>query len=78
MCNEFTLFLLKSNNRCGTRKKWIGGFDKVPHKRLLWKFRNRGGFGGTVINWMEDYLTRREMRTVGERESTYKIIRKNE
>ncbi len=35
-------------------------FDKVPHKKL----RNRGGLGGTVINWMEDYLTRREMRTV--------------
>ncbi len=39
-------------------------FDKVPHKGLLWKLRNRGGLGGTVINWMEDYLMRREMRTV--------------
>ncbi len=26
--------------------------------------RNRGGLGGTVINWVEDYLMRREMWTV--------------
>ena len=39
-------------------------FDKVPHKRLLWKLKNIGGLKGTIWKWMEDYLQGREMRTV--------------
>ena len=39
-------------------------FDKVPHKRLLWKIKNCGGIGGRLLNWMGDYLSEREMRTV--------------
>ena len=39
-------------------------FDKVPHKRLLWKIKNYGGIGGRLLNWMGDYLDEREMRTV--------------
>ena len=39
-------------------------FDKVPHRRLLWKLENIGGLKGTLKNWMEDYLKGREMRTV--------------
>ena len=39
-------------------------FDKVPHKRLLWKIRNCGGVGGILLEWMKDYLNEREMRTV--------------
>ena len=39
-------------------------FDKVPHKRLLWKIANFGGIGGRLLDWMKDYLDKREMRTV--------------
>ncbi len=39
-------------------------FDKVPHEKLLWKLENIGGFKGVMINWMKDYLSGREMRTV--------------
>ena len=39
-------------------------FDKVPHKRLLWKMEHIGGLKGKVLRWMEDYLKDREMRTV--------------
>ena len=39
-------------------------FDKVPHRRLLWKLEHTGGFKGALKNWMEDYLKGREMRTV--------------
>ena len=39
-------------------------FNKIPHRRLLWKLEHIGGLKGTLNNWMEDYLKRREMRTV--------------
>jgi len=39
-------------------------FDKVPHKRLLWKLNNMGGVSGALLKWMENYLQGREMRTV--------------
>ena len=39
-------------------------FDKVPHRRLLWKLEHVGGLRGTLKNWMEDYLKGREMRIV--------------
>ena len=39
-------------------------FDKVPHKRLLWKLENVGGLKGGLLKWMEDFLSNREMRTV--------------
>ena len=39
-------------------------FDKVPHKRLLWKLENIGGLKGTLMKWMEDYLQGRQMWTV--------------
>ena len=39
-------------------------FDKVPHKRLLWKLENIGGLKGNLLNWMRDFLSSREMRTV--------------
>ena len=39
-------------------------FDKVPHRRLLWKLEHIGGLKATLKNWMEDYLKGREMRTV--------------
>ena len=38
-------------------------FDKVPHKRLLWKLEHIGGLGGGLLLWMKDYLVNREMRT---------------
>ena len=39
-------------------------FDKVPHKRLLWKLENIEGLKGNILNWIEDYLGGKEMRTV--------------
>ena len=39
-------------------------FDKVPHRRLLWKLEHIGGLKGIIKNWLEDYLKGREMRTV--------------
>ena len=39
-------------------------FDKVPHRRFLWKLEHIVGLKGTLKNWMEDYLKEREMRTV--------------
>ena len=39
-------------------------FDKVPHKRLLWKLKNKGGLDGKILKWMENYLMGRQMRTV--------------
>ena len=39
-------------------------FDKVPHKWLLWKFEQDGGLKGKPLNWMEDLLKDREMRTI--------------
>ena len=39
-------------------------FDKVPHRRLIWKIKNRGGVGDGLIKWLEDFLTNREMRTI--------------
>ena len=46
-------------------------FDKVPHGRLKWKLRARGGIGGKLLEWMEDFLEGRKMRTVvrGEKSS---------
>ena len=65
------------------RDGWVDGvyldlkkaFDTVPHKRLLWKIAHSGGVGGKLLNWMEDYLTDREMRTVirNERSSWLKV-----
>ena len=39
-------------------------FDKVPHRRLIWKIKNIGRVGGQLLKWMKDYLSEREMRTV--------------
>ena len=39
-------------------------FDTVPHKRLLWEMKHIGGLRGKVLEWMQDYMKDREMRTV--------------
>ena len=39
-------------------------FDKVPHKRLLWKLENVGGLKSGFLKWIEDFLSNREMRTI--------------
>ena len=54
------------------REGWVDGiyldlkkaFDKVPHKRLLWKLKEHGGLRGKLLQWISDFLTGREMRTV--------------
>ena len=54
------------------RKGWFNyiyldlkkAFDKVSHKRLLWKLENVGGLKGGLLKWMEDFLSNREMRTI--------------
>ena len=42
-------------------------FDKVPHRRLLFKFR-RYGIRGKILNWIEGFLTHRKQRVVIEGE----------
>ena len=39
-------------------------FNTVPHKRLLWKLKHIGGLRGKLLEWMQDYLKDREMRTM--------------
>ena len=39
-------------------------FNKVPHKTLMWKLEHEGGIGGSVLKWMEDFLSNRGIRTV--------------
>ena len=39
-------------------------FDKVSHRRLMWKMENQGGLGGKLLEWMKSYLTGRKMKTV--------------
>jgi len=60
-------FLLKSD-MYNSGKGWMGRlhiprpkktFDKVPHRRILWKLENTGGLKGTIKNWMGDYLRER-------------------
>ena len=36
-------------------------FDKVSHKRLIWKMRIYGRIGGKLLEWMKRYLTGREL-----------------
>ena len=38
-------------------------FDKVPHKRLLWKLEKKGGIKGTMLRWMEEFLVGRQTKT---------------
>ena len=69
MCDEPTKFLIEEiNNRDG----WVDTvyldikkvFDRLLHKRLLWKLKHKGGLRGKVLEWMQDYLKGREMRTI--------------
>ena len=39
-------------------------FDRILHKKPLWKLKHIGGLRGKVLEWMQDYLKNREMRTV--------------
>ena len=38
-------------------------FDKVSHKRLIWKLEKYGGVKGNLLKWMKSYLTGRKMKT---------------
>ena len=40
-------------------------FDKVPHQRLLLKFKAHG-IGDSIIDWIEQWLTDRRQRVVVE------------
>ena len=44
-------------------------FDKVPHRRLLYKL-HRYGIDGKHIRWIENFLTQREQRVVVEGKSS--------
>ncbi len=37
-------------------------FDKVQHKRLMWKLKMVGRLGGRLLSWMKDFLSNRMMR----------------
>lgn len=39
-------------------------FDKVPHKRLLWKLEHIGGLKRSHLEWARDFQKDRQMRTV--------------
>lgn len=39
-------------------------FDRAPHQRLIWKIKHKGGVKGKLLQWMEDFLIARKMRTV--------------
>ena len=39
-------------------------FDKVPHKRLLWKIGNIKGLKRGLLKWMAHFLSNREIRTI--------------
>ena len=39
-------------------------FDKVSHKRLVWKIEQYGRLGGKLLEWMKSYLVGRKMKTV--------------
>lgn len=45
-------------------------FDKVPHNKLLWKLEHGGGVGGSIRNWMSNYLMSREIRMVARDEKS--------
>ena len=50
-------------------------FNKVPHKRLLWKLETIGGLKGELLRGMEDFLKDREIRTViRDQESAWKSV----
>lgn len=50
-------------------------FDKVPHRRLMWKLETVGKLGGGLLKWMEDFLKNRMMRTtIRDRKSSWKNV----
>jgi hypothetical protein len=50
-------------------------FDTVPHKRLLKKLESYG-INGTILSWLEAWLTQREQQVTieGDKSSTAKVI----
>ena len=54
------------------RDGWVGAvyldikkaFDRIPHKRFLWKLNYIGGLQREVLEWMQDYMKDGEMRTI--------------
>ena len=38
--------------------------DTVPQRRSLWKLKDIGGQREKILEWMQNYLKDREMRTV--------------
>lgn len=39
------------------------GFDRVPHKKSMWRLENLGDLGGYIKEWVKDYLDGRQTRT---------------
>ena len=50
-------------------------FDTVDHRVLISRLNSEFGFGGTVLHWIENYLTNREQRvTISDQVSTPKQL----
>ncbi len=39
-------------------------FDKVPHKKLIWKLESTRGLEGRIKEWIKDHLDGKEMWTI--------------
>ncbi len=71
MCNKFIKYYDRVAETMQERGGWVDSiyldfkkaFDRVPHKRLIWKLEYKGGVHGNILDWMKDFLKGRKMRT---------------
>ena len=57
MSQTYYVFIQERNGWADcTHLDFKKAFEKVSHRRLLWKLEHIGGLKGTLKNWMEDYL----------------------
>ena len=54
---------------------FVKAFDKVPHKRLLYKLKYYGADTNT-LNWIEDFLTIKTQTIILDGETSEKMLLK--